>query len=479
MPAHRTRYSALPTLARFHASKAFFRGVMGPVGSGKSTAMCMEIMRRAKEQGPGPDGVRRTRWLVVRNTYRELADTTLKTWLDWFPEAAFGPFRRSDMVHSVRFADVELEVLFRALDRPGDVSRILSLELTGAWINEAREVPKALVDAVGDRVERYPSRREGGCAWAGVIMDTNPPDTDHWWFELAEGRARANALPGWEFFRQPGGLTRRGDGFVPNPAAENLENLPPDYYRKRLAGKSLDHVRVYYCAEYGFVSDGRPVYPEFVESVHLAAQDLAPVPGLPLFVGLDFGLTPAAVFGQRLASGRWQWLDELVAEDMGMVRFAELLRKRLNARYAGWDIEVFGDPAGMQRSQVDERTPFDILRAVGVPARPAPSNDFLLRREAVALTLSRLVDGAPGLVLSPACPVLRKGMAGGYCLRRVRDAAGERFLDRPDKNRFSHVCEAGQYLMIGAGEGRMLLRSGSGDRQPRSVNEFAPFRPGS
>ncbi len=90
MKRHEVNYSTVhtPTLAKFHASKTRRRGVMGPIGSGKSTAMCMEIMRRAQQQEPGPDGIRRTRWAVVRNTYRELKDTTLATWLHSGPWCA-------------------------------------------------------------------------------------------------------------------------------------------------------------------------------------------------------------------------------------------------------------------------------------------------------------------------------------------------------------------------------------------------------
>lgn len=477
--SQRIAYHALPTLAAFHASNAFYRGVMGPVGSGKSTAMCMELMRRALTQPPGPDGTCRTRFAVLRNSYRELSDTTLKTWLNWFPEHLFGDFEKTAMRHLVRLpgplGPVECEVLFRSLDRPGDVKKLLSLELTGAWVNEAREMPKAVVDAVGDRVERFPSARQGGCAWAGVIMDTNPPDADHWWRRLAEEERPR----GWAFFRQPGGLVETGSGrFEPNPAAENLENLPLDYYAKRMAGKSDSHVRVYYCGRYGLVQDGRPVYPEFVEPVHVAAEPLDPVEGRTLHVGLDFGLTPAAVMGQRLVSGRWVWIDELVARDMGMTRFAEVLLARLNDRFHDLEWRITGDPAGMQRSQVDERTPFDVLRARGLDARPAPSNDFLLRREAVALPLTRLVEGTPGLVVSPACITLIRGMAGGYRYRRVEVAGEERYHDAPDKNRFSHVCEAGQYLMLGAGEGVRVVRPESGQeiRRPgRTENDYDPF----
>jgi hypothetical protein len=62
----------------------------------------------------------------------------------------------------------------------------------------------------------------------------------------------------------------------------------------------------------------------------------------------------------------------------------------------------------------DERTCLQIVRALAkVRALPAPANNFTSRREAVAGTLSRLVDGKPGLTVSPACKVLRKGFAGG------------------------------------------------------------------
>ena len=35
---------------------SFFRGIRGPVGSGKSVACCVEVFRRALEQKPNDDG---------------------------------------------------------------------------------------------------------------------------------------------------------------------------------------------------------------------------------------------------------------------------------------------------------------------------------------------------------------------------------------------------------------------------------------
>lgn len=463
MTDYRIVYAMSPTLEAFHTCDAFYRGVMGPVGSGKSTACCQEILRRAGQQAPGEDGIRRSRWAVVRNSERELRDTALKTWLDWFPEERFGRFHRTDMRHVIEMGDLCLEVLFRALDRPGDVKKLLSLELTGAWVNEAREVPKSIIDALGDRVERFPSVRDGGCTWAGVIMDTNPPDTDHWWHRLAEEERPED----WAFFNQPGGLVEKDGEFLPNPLAENMENLPPDYYLKRISGKSAEYVRVYYCAKYGFVCDGRPVYPEYADNLHVLRTPFEPVKERKVHIGVDFGLTPAAIFGQRDSLGRWVLFHELVTEDMGVTRFSELLKLRMRERCPGFEFRVTGDPAGVQRAQTDERTPFEIMKKAGIKARPAETNDFTLRREAVAVALSRLVEGRPGLVVTPDCPVLRKGMAGGYAFRRVQVAGDERFRDAPDKTKHSHVCEALQYLMLGAGEGRMVRgRGGKAKARP-------------
>lgn len=450
-------YTASPTLADFHLSTAFVRGIRGPVGSGKSTGMCWEVMRRAREQKPGPDGKRHTRWAIIRNTYRELSDTTLKTWLDWFPEEALGPFNWQDMEHHIQIDDLDMEVLFRALDRPQDVKKVLSLELTGAWVNEAREVPKGIIDALGDRTGRYPSIRNGGCTWRGVMLDTNSPDNDHWWYRLAEEERPA----GWDFYAQPGGMIEVEGKWKTNPLAENLGHLEPNYYDTRHAGKSRDYIQIYYANQYGFVSDGKPVYPEFNDTVHASKDVLPPAEGLTIYVGIDFGLTPAAVFMQRQKTGQWRWIDELVTEDMGAVRFSELLGAMLRGKYKGYTFEIYGDPSGDNRAQTDETTPFDILRGRGIDALPAPSNDFVLRREAVATPLLRMIDGQPGLLVSPKCAITRKGMAGGYAYKRIQVAGDERFHDKPDKNKFSHPCEAAQYAMLGAGEGQTVIGSKS------------------
>lgn len=448
-----------PVSRAFMRSDAFFRGIMGPFGSGKSTVCIMEILRRAQQQKIGNDGKRRSRWAVIRNTYPELKTTTIKSWHQWVPSSMGRWVDSGPPMHHIQDGEIDLEVIFVSLDRPDDIAKLLGMELTGAWVDECREVPKAVIDGLTGRVGRYPSTLMGGSEWSGIIASTNPPDNDHWWYRLAE----EDKPEGWEFFRQPGGLS---------PGAENRENLPRDYYERQCAGKDPDWIKVYVDGEYGFVRDGKPVYPEYKDGVHCREFEL--IPKLPIHIGIDFGLTPAAVFAQKTAMGQWRWHSELVTEDMGAVRFAEQVRIAMRERYPNFTFgSITGDPAGDIRAQTDETTPFQILRAQGVPAMPAPTNDFIKRRESVAVPLSRMIDGEPGLIVHPQCQMLRKGMAGGYNYKRLQVSGEERYRDVPDKNMYSHVCEAGQYLMVGGGEAKLLVkRDRPGNRQHFAISDY-------
>lgn len=451
-----------PVSRAFMLSEAFVRGIRGPIGSGKSTACCFEILRRAQQQVAGPDGIRRSRWGVIRNSYPELKTTTIKTWHQWIPETVGRWRSEGPPTHRITEGDIDLEVMFLALDTQDDVRKLLSMELTGAWVNEAREVPKAVIDGLTGRVGRYPSRRDGGASWSGIIMDTNSPDDDHWWYRLAE-TARPD---GWAFFAQPSGI---------GPDAENVANLPAQYYQRAMAGKDDDWVKVYVHGAYGFVREGKPVFPTYRDNIHCRPSPV--VPGRTVTVGIDFGLTPAAVFLQRDVLGRVRAVGELVSEDMGAVRFAELLGRELRTKYAGCPVEAFGDPAGDNRAQTDETTPFQIINAAGVPATAAPSNDPVLRIEAVSAMLNRLVDGEPGFALDgQACPVLRKALGGAYCYRRVQVANRETYRDVPEKNKFSHVADALQYSALGLGEGNVVIQAPWATQSAPPPRDYDPFK---
>ena len=445
-------YSASPTLSRFHSSDQFVRAALGPIGSGKSVACVIEMFMRSLKQEPNQSGVRKTRWVVVRNTYRELIDTTMQTFFDWIPKS-LGLYSAMNMKFTINTllddgTTLYIEFLFRALDKPADVKKLLSLEMTGMWINEAREIPKAILDMGIGRLGRYPNKRDGGCTWYGMILDTNPPDSDHWFYTLFEENLPSN----YSLFHQPSGTSQN---------AENVDNLPKLYYQNMQAGKDQEWINVYVHGNYGFITDGKPVYPEYHDDVHATDEDLyetllheyelSKLTKPTIYIGIDFGLTPAASFGYITSSGAMHLIDELVTFDMGALSFGKLLREKINTQFHGFPIEIYGDPAGDQRAQTDEITPFQILSNQGVDAFPTYTNDPLIRRESVAEYLLRLdFSGKPSRLLGSRCSLTRKAFAGGYKYKRMQVTGDERYMDKPDKNRYSHVSDAVQYLFLGA-----------------------------
>lgn len=430
-----TDYTAPPTVATFMQSNAPVRLIMGPVGSGKSVGDCMEIARRAAMQAPNRQGIRKTRWVVVRNTYQQLKDTTLKTWMEWFPDGVAGKWREYDKTFFLKFGDVEAEVLFRALDDPDDVNRLLSLELTGGFINEAREIPIEVVTALRSRCGRYPSKKEGGPTWYGIIMDTNPPPTDHWIYEKFE----VEKPEGWEIFKQPSGLADN---------AENRDNLPPNYYEDMMAGATEEWINVHVHARYGRSKQGRPVYEGSWKTDFHTRTGLQIITASPVVIGLDAGRTPTASFFQRDAKGRVLLLDEVTSENMGMENFlAQKVKPLLFSRYIGIPAVVSADPAVWQKSQLNEKSVADIIKAAGLalpkPRGPSMGNRIEPRLRAVESLLNRQIDGeAMFLVDKERCPQAVAGFEHGYRYKRKRDGQYE---ETPEKNGHSHLADSIQY----------------------------------
>lgn len=470
-----------PVAADFMMSDKFVRGLRGPVGSGKTSACCIEVFRRMCEQAPDREGWRPTRWVVLRNTQPELKTTTIKSWLDWFPETKFGQFSwQPPFTH--RFKNnktafwIDTEVIFLALDNDEDVRKLYSLEVTGAWINEARFIPKAVLDVLAERVWRYPSKKRVKPSWGGIIMDTNAMEPDHWWpmmageaaipLDMAPEEALMLKKPkDWQFWSQPGAMIEARDasgssmGWVINPAAENVANLPEGYYERAIQGKTRSHILRNIANQLVPEKEGRTVYPSFSETLHLASLALPLIPRLPVWIGLDFGLTPAAVFAQNLR-GQWLFQREIVSTNMGAVRMAQAVKQLIAETYPGSDVHAWGDPAGDHRVDTDEETPLRIFQAAGLKVRPAPTNDFELRREAVEEAFRRTVEGRMAVLIDPSLRHLKKALLGGYFYARVGKEGSMRWSDRPVKNESSHVAEAMQYLMLGAGEGKALLIGG-------------------
>lgn len=442
-------YKVSPTFAKVHLDNAFIRIVIGPVGSGKSVGCCWEIFMRSMAQKASPDGKRRSRWVIVRNTLPQLETTTMATWKQWFGPQVFegatitgkAPYRQNIVYPLADGTEVDLEVIFLALDAQEDVTKLLSLECTGIWFNEFRDIDEEIFRVATTRVGRYPRSIDGGCTWHGIIADTNPPDAGHWLYKLCEEDKPANV----SIYKQPSGLS---------PEAENLAFLPEGYYENMAVGKPKEWVNVYVHGKYGFFQDGKSVYEGvWNDDYHFSPESLKIIPARQLVGGIDAsGRNPAAVILQTTATGQLQCLWELCAFDVGAVGFSRLLRQEIAVNFPNNNIRWWGDPAGAFKTQTDERTYFDILRGEGIIVQPSPGMRLHERLEGMNSILSRNIGGKPAFILSSDCIMLRKGFNGGYKYRNIGTGNNKRTLPDPEKNEYSHVHDALSYAVSGTGE---------------------------
>ncbi len=478
-------YSDVPTIKRFNESDKFFRMLMGPFGSGKSSGCVTEIIDRGTQQQPRKDGVRRTKWAVVRNTYKQLIDTTQATFFYWLPPDLFGSYNITNhryIINKIPMEDgtrVEIEVIFRALDKEEDVRNLLSLELTGAWFNEVREISRFIVNHTEGRCNRYP--KDVPITWSGVIADTNPPDQYSWIYKFFEetvikDEKHEGLSDRYEIFKQPSGRSDQAENLI--GLGNGDKEAGRKYYTNLAIGKDPEFVKVYCDGEYGVTRDGKPVYRNYMDSVHCAKEDIEAVKGIPIIASYDFGHTPACVFSQFLPNGKFNVLKEFWSENSGIRSFvSEIVKPYILAKYRGYEIVSTGDKSGIKRNDTDERNCFIELKSLGYPATPSYTNAPLARINAVDVFLTKMIDGKPAFQLSPSCEILRRGFISEYQYH-IFKGIHERVGELPLKNEFSHVHDALQYGALLADTGGAVgVRGLSGSRYDAPVPKPSRFSP--
>lgn len=457
-------YKPPPTIQKFMRDELHrIRVLVGPLGSGKTMGCIMELLRRACEQTPY-DNVRYTRFACIRNTLQQLRQTVLADTLQYLKHCAH--YYVTDSTLQVRLSlpdgtQVHSDWMLLPLDTKDDVRRLLSLQLTGAWINELREVPFEIIRPLLGRCGRYPSKMMGGTAWRGIICDTNPWDTDSKYHE----RMVLDPRPAWALYHQPSGLSAE---------AENVSNLPEGYYGELMEDQELDWSAVHVESQWGTSNAGQAVFRKtFHAPTHVKEMRAIVNPNKPIMVGLDFGRTPCAIIGQHDNFGRAIIMKEVITEGMGLIQMVEEHLKPVlfSQPFVGKKVFIVGDPAGKFKSQIDEETPFDVLKTLGFMAYPASTNSIDPRLLAVERLLRQTIMGEPALQISRiGCPTLIRSMGDRYRYRRKRDG---QFDDTPEKlHPWSDVCDALQYFCLGTQAnltGRVMRRD-----RPRVYEERAP-----
>lgn len=454
-------YEAAPTVSAFMKSDSFGRLIAGPVGSGKTTGCIFELFRRALEQDKAPDGYRYTRFAIVRQTLKQLKDTVLKDIEDKLH--AVSRYKVMDNVVYVEFADVKSEWLLLPLETAEDQRRLLSMQLTGAWMSESIEMDVNLVAGIAGRCGRYPSGDRGTPNWFGVIADTNMPSEGSDWHKFM-----AETPKDWEVFIQPGGLEETAENLMwltQTAETKKLAETDPRrlaqgrlYYERLARNQNQDWVKRYVHAQFGNDPSGTAVFRDSFKSSFHVREDLEPNRYFPLLIGQDFGRDPCSAIFQMDSRGRLICLEEVIAEDIGLEGHLDknLRPVLMQARYLGMPMIVIGDPSGTSKSSIYEETTFDVLKRMGFQAVPAPTNDLDMRLRAVESWLLKQNDGTGSILFDKArCPTIIRGLAGGYRYARTRTGVRKPL---PDKNEYSHPLDAVQYVcLVAHGRAHELL----------------------
>lgn len=430
-------YNAPPTISRFMLDNSEVRLLIGPFGSGKTTGCLMELARRMMSEHPDARGVRRTRFSVIRNTAQQLRQTVLPEIQKWLQPAM--NFKVTDSTIEFRYnhptlGRIESDWLLIPLDRPEDTQRLLSLNITGAWISEFREVPLKIMEPLLGRVGRYRPLGLNVNAWYGIIAESNPPDEDSEWYTKMEIERPSN----YSVYKQPGGM---------EPNAENKENLRKGYYESLMDGANPDWVDVHVHAKYGKSLSGEAVFrASFNSAIHITYEELNPLPGKPLMLGQDFGRTPATLVGQMDSKGRLNILRECTAIGSGIEQFCTMfLRPLMFEHYSGSSHFMIGDPSGRDKAQTTEESAFDILKRLGFKIYPAPTNLLEPRLRAVEQLFLR----RDGILISGAhCPQLVKALKFEYRFKRKKN--NQELDESPEKTHpWSDLADCLQYMALG------------------------------
>jgi hypothetical protein len=348
-------------------------------------------------------------------------------------------FKVSESKVKIRTGDIESDWILLPLDTPDNINRLLSLELTGAWISEAREVAPEIAMNVLSRCGRYPSKIAGGPTWYGLIMESNSFNEDSPWYELLEEELPSN----WGYFVQPSGLS---------PDAENVENLPATYYEDLITANSEDWVKQYVENKIQGSLAGQAVFANsFIPDFHISTDEIPVTSGYPLCIGMDFARHPAAIITQIDHQGRFNVLAELEAPNMGLEKFIfrYLVPLLATKRFVNKSVYIVGDPSGVARGNIGEESIFEALKRLGYIAYPAMTNYIDPRLRAVEKYMVRQIGGKAGFLVDKLhCPLLIRALRSEYRFKQRKNGEME---EKPDKRRpWADLSDALQYACLGS-----------------------------
>jgi len=220
------KYHPGPVAQAAHLSMAMVKLAWGPLGTAKTTWLCWRFLylaQMAADAGISLEG------LIVRDTYRNLADSTLKTFLSWFPEGMCGYKSKSEPCDYQLWVGGRYHSLsFRHGQTEQDASMFLSREydyialeeIAPAYLPGEEKVSPGIAEGVFDMaIARLTRDRKRAKAIGGgeLAMSCNSPPLTHWASKRIIDKSpeylRSLNWAHWMF-----------------PVSDNAANLREDYY---------------------------------------------------------------------------------------------------------------------------------------------------------------------------------------------------------------------------------------------------------
>ncbi len=401
-------YAALPSQIRFHRSTQRFKGYSGPIGSGKTQALCQEAIKLSYVNAGRPG-------LLGAPTYPMLRDATQATLVEILEQNRI-PYELHKAENVLQMKDTGSRILLRA-------------------------------------VEEFERLRGTNLAWFG--LDELTYTHEEAWLRL-EGRLRdpqATRLCGFAVWTPKGydWVYRR---FVAAPVegyesilARPMENRflldrVPDYYERLRRSYDEKFYRQEVFGEYLNTEEGL-AYHAFRRSEHVG--EVAVKQGLPLLWALDFNVDPMCSLVAQVEGEQVTVVEEIVIRRATTRDACEEFSQRFPQHRAG--LVIYGDASG-HRMQTTGSSDFQVIRQhfqkqgyERVSYRIPKSNPPV--RERVGLVNAKLSNalGESRLRVSGKCRELIQDF------EQVGYKAGSSVVDKDKDPQRTHLSDALGYLI--------------------------------
>lgn len=401
-------YSPLPSQSNFHGSSTRFKGFSGPIGSGKSQALCQEAIRLSY-LNPGRQG------LIGAPTYPMLRDATLSSFMEVLGANSI-PYELNKAELVLVMKDAGSRIYFRAVD---DYERLRGTNL----------------------------------AWFG--LDELTYTAEESWLRL-EGRLRdpkAKRLCGFAVWTPKGFdwvykrfIRDRVDGYevILAKPYENKHVLEavPDFYDRLKSSYDTKFFEQEVLGQYLNVQAGM-VYAGFNRSRNL--REMTVDRDLPLFWALDFNVDPMSSVVIQKSRDEVRVLDEIVLSRASTEQACEEFHARYPNHQAG--IVVYGDASG-QKLQTVGTTDYQIIREFfrrtayrNLKFKVPACNPSV--RERIGLVNAKLFSANEevSLFVDPRC----KGLLADF--EEVTFKRDSSIIDKEKDSKRTHLSDAVGYLV--------------------------------